>query len=237
MFYLIPYLNKKPNNIIIHIRINDRPYSNENVIYVEIKKITELIKTHHLNCKNIFISSPILRLDNKKAANVLKSDINILKREENNISLHDNTDESHLDLNGLHLIVKGTIELAENFISSIWRFWYNGDSNRDLKQNDNNILLTSTFEHLITKNLNLRLISSNNDFKESVRSILKSLPSNHPQIIIIRQININYIRYKFYALKLMLAEVLDILMISETKLDDSFPEAQFYIGGFGTPFT
>ena len=119
MFYLIPYLNKKPNNIIIHIRINDRPYINENVIYVEIKKITELIKTHHLNCKNIFISSPILRLDNKKAANVLKSDINILKREENNISLHDNIDESHLDLNGLHLIVKGTIELAENFISSI----------------------------------------------------------------------------------------------------------------------
>ena len=26
----------------------------------------------------------------------------------------------------------------------------------------------------------------------------------------------------------MLTKVLDILMISETKLDDSFPEAQFY---------
>ena len=34
----------------------------------------------------------------------------------------------------------------------------------------------------------------------------------------------------------MLTEVLDILMISETKLDDSFPEAQFYIEGFRTPF-
>ena len=33
----------------------------------------------------------------------------------------------------------------------------------------------------------------------------------------------------------MLTEVLDILMISETKLDYSFPEAQFYIG-FRTPF-
>ena len=34
----------------------------------------------------------------------------------------------------------------------------------------------------------------------------------------------------------MLTEVLDILMISETKLDDSFPEAQFYIEGCRTPF-
>ena len=34
----------------------------------------------------------------------------------------------------------------------------------------------------------------------------------------------------------MLTEVIDILMISETKLDYSFPEAQFYIEGFRTPF-
>ena len=34
----------------------------------------------------------------------------------------------------------------------------------------------------------------------------------------------------------MLTEVLDILMISETKLNYSFPEAQFYIEGFRTPF-
>ena len=44
MFHLIPYLNKKPDNIIIHIGTNDGPYNNENTIYVEIKKIKELIK-------------------------------------------------------------------------------------------------------------------------------------------------------------------------------------------------
>ena len=96
MFHLIPYLNKKPDNIIIHIGTNDGPYSNENAIYVEIKKIKEIIRTHHPNCRNIFISFPILRLDNKKAANVLKNYINILKREEHNIILHDNINESHL---------------------------------------------------------------------------------------------------------------------------------------------
>ena len=84
MFHLIPYLNKKPDNIIIHIGTNDGPYNNENTIYVEIKKIKELIKNHRPDSKNILISSPILRLDNKKAANVLKNYINILKREEHN---------------------------------------------------------------------------------------------------------------------------------------------------------
>ena len=45
MFHLIPYL-KKPNNIIMHTGTHDGPYSNEDAIYVEIKKIEELIKTH-----------------------------------------------------------------------------------------------------------------------------------------------------------------------------------------------
>ena len=34
----------------------------------------------------------------------------------------------------------------------------------------------------------------------------------------------------------MLREVLDILIICKTKLDDSFPETQFYIERFRTPF-
>ena len=87
-------------------------------------------------------------------------------------------------------------------------------------------MLISNFEYLINANSILSFSRSNNDCKESVRSILKSLRSNHPQKIITGQININSIRYKFDILKPMLTEVLDILMISETKLNDSFPEAQ-----------
>ena len=34
----------------------------------------------------------------------------------------------------------------------------------------------------------------------------------------------------------MLSEVLNVLMITETKLDDSFPEQQFHIEGFNIPF-
>ena len=34
----------------------------------------------------------------------------------------------------------------------------------------------------------------------------------------------------------MLSEVLDVLMITESKRDDSFPEQQFHIEGFDIPF-
>ena len=37
MFHLLPYFNRKPDNIIMHIGTNDGPYNNENTIYVEIK--------------------------------------------------------------------------------------------------------------------------------------------------------------------------------------------------------
>ena len=44
-----------------------------------------------------------------------------------------------------------------------------------------------------------------------------------------------YLR-NFTVLKPMLTEVLDILMIPGTKLDDSFLKAQFHMEGFRTPF-
>ena len=81
MFHLIPYLNWKPDNITIHTGTNNTPYSNENAIYMEIKKIKELIKTHHPDYKNVFISSPILPLDNKKANHIISAGVNIGLRE------------------------------------------------------------------------------------------------------------------------------------------------------------
>ena len=52
----------------------------------------------------------------------------------------------------------------------------------------------------------------------------------------IRHLNINSIRNKFDLLKKIVAEDIDILMITETKLDDSFPGSQFLIQGFFRPY-
>ena len=49
---------------------------------------------------------------------------------------------------------------------------------------------------------------------------------NHP---IIAQLNINSIRNKIQFLEKEVCANLDILLISETKLDDSFPSAQFLL--------
>ena len=48
--------------------------------------------------------------------------------------------------------------------------------------------------------------------------------------MIIAQLNINPLRNKFDSLVRMLHNNLDILLISETKIDSSFPTAQFQIG-------
>ena len=79
MFHLILNLKKNPDNIIIHIGTNAAPYKNENVCYEELKQIKDLIIGHHRDCKNIFVSCPIVRTDNKKANNFLKKYIDILK--------------------------------------------------------------------------------------------------------------------------------------------------------------
>ena len=65
---------------------------------------------------------------------------------------------------------------------------------------------------------------------------LKQLRNQNPHRIIIGHLNINSIRNKFESLVTFVGNNLDILMISETKIDDSFPESQFLIEGFSKPF-
>ena len=54
--------------------------------------------------------------------------------------------------------------------------------------------------------------------------------------IIIGQLNINSLRNKFYDLAELIKGKLDILVITETKLDSTFPEKQFFIPGYKKPF-
>ena len=102
------------------------------------------------------------------------------------------------------------------------------DSNREKLPNCNNITLAANVEPL----MDFSVINSN----VSVESVLKFYRSKFPKKLKIVHININSIRNKFEILKSMLSEVMNVLMIIETKLDDSFPEQQFHIEGFNIPF-
>ena len=54
--------------------------------------------------------------------------------------------------------------------------------------------------------------------------------------LIIGQLNINSLRNKFESIVQRFTGNIDILMVSETKLDNSFPVSQFLIDGYTPPF-
>ena len=53
---------------------------------------------------------------------------------------------------------------------------------------------------------------------------------------IIGQININSIRRKLESLVKYVGNILDVLMVSEAKIDNTFSESQFLIEGFSRPY-
>ena len=228
-YHLIPYLKKKPDNIIIHIGTNDSPYKTEDFTCKESVNVKETINKLHVNPKNIVISSPIVRTYNKEANNLLKKYNNILRQEERDITFHNNISASRLHRNGLHLNLNDTAMLAGKLLSRIRTFWYNADSYKETNLNNdlngNNIISPSNYKSLINYNSAFQL--------GSVKSVLKGIRSNQPQQVIIVHLNINYIRKKFEIMKPILIHDVEIFM---AKSDDSFPVSKFNIEGFSSPF-
>ena len=64
---------------------------------------------------------------------------------------------------------------------------------------------------------------------------IKDFRNQNPFRIIISHININSISSKFEPFVSFINNYLDILMISETKIDDTFPDSQFVIESFSVP--
>ena len=67
-------------------------------------------------------------------------------------------------------------------------------------------------------------------------SNLHQLRINNPSRTIVGQININSIRNKSEQLIYIVNNEIDILMVSETTLDDTFPTLQYLMQGYSTPF-
>ena len=117
--YLLPLLKKKPTNIIIHIGSNDAANKNADQISEEITNLKEFIE-NILPDVHIYISCPVLRLDNAKANSTLRELSKILKSL-HKVIVNDNIDGSCLGRKGLHLNPKGSGRLAMNYISLMRR--------------------------------------------------------------------------------------------------------------------
>ena len=75
-------------------------------------------------------------------------------------------------------------------------------------------------------------IANNKD----IYTILNEIRVQNIHRIIIGHLNINSIRNKFDALSDIIKNKIDVMLISETKIDDSFPTSSFSIEGFTPPY-
>ena len=65
---------------------------------------------------------------------------------------------------------------------------------------------------------------------------LYSIRKRNLNKLVVAHLNINSLRLKFDSLGQKITGNVNILMISETKLDNSFPEGQFWIEGYSKPY-
>ena len=72
--------------------------------------------------------------------------------------------------------------------------------------------------------------------QESPQQFLQSLRMKNADKIIFGHLNINSIRNKIGVLGDIVQNRIDILLISETKIDASFPKAQFHLHGYADPY-
>ena len=94
------------------------------------------------------------------------------------------------------------------------------------------ILISSAF--LISEIINIS--SKHENDVASPRVILSNLRINNINKIIIGYLNINSIRNKFEYLKYLIVENIDVLLISESKHNNTFPQCQCLLDGFHTPY-
>ena len=88
----------------------------------------------------------------------------------------------------------------------------------------------------LSRNVNGSVSITCQSLKDNFKDTLKKLRIKNSNRVIISQINKNSIRNKIELLSEAVLGNMDIFMVSETKIDMSFPTSQFVIQGFAAPF-
>ena len=175
---------------------------------------------------DVIISNIILRTDQKKLSQKGQEVNTRLKDacKEKNIYLIDNTNKikaQYLNKGKLHLNKRGSNIFSSTFVGKLSRIltW----------QSDKNNTFFTVEECNSDK--------TNVDQKDTDGNrVLKSLRCNDLNKLALAHLNINTIRNKFELLSKQVIGNVDVLMISETKINDSFPIGNFLIHGFSQPY-
>ena len=216
--YAILLLEKKRENIILHLGTDDAPYKSDNNILKDLIELKDFIQEKLPSCKKITLSSPTVRPDRKNAKKKDENLTNRLRKQGIPYIKHDKITHKHLYRDGLLLNSVGFSILDENFLSYIRR----------------NQLQIETQNQSQNNEVNASGITAENSY--DIIDGLKTLRLKYPRNPIIALINTNSIRNKFETLLPPVTSDIDILMISEAKIDESFPLSQFMIDGFSMPY-
>ena len=116
----------------------------------------------------------------------------------------------------------------------------NGDEDFCNHNNNNGNVSQVQFNIIESENELKNSLFLPNDSEEEVNTndfthMLSDVRAKNVDKLIIGCININFLENKFEPIKQLIKNNIDILLISETKLDDTFPSDQFVIEGYSKP--
>ena len=109
-----------------------------------------------------------------------------------------------------------------------------GKRKKNKKVNSRNSVEESSYEHigLSGNNTNNSFLSESSDTLNDDLIGLSKQRLTYPKNLIIGHLNTNSLRNKFSSLQQTVLSKTDILLLFETKIDDSFPDSQFFTGHF-----
>ena len=74
------------------------------------------------------------------------------------------------------------------------------------------------------------------DCTKDAKTLISDYRAKNCDKVIIATLNLNSLPNKFSSLAEIISNNIDILVIEETKIDESFPEGQFLIPGYKKPY-
>ena len=109
-----------------------------------------------------------------------------------------------------------------------------GKRKKNKKVDSRNSVEESSYEHigLSSNDSNESFLSESSDTLNNNLIRLSKQRLTYPKSLIIGHLNINSVRNKFSSHQQTVLSKTNILLLSETKTDDSFPDSQFFAEAF-----
>ena len=229
--YVKPYIHEKnPDNVIFHVGTNE--LNSELPPEIIAISIIDVAKNTQSDSRIVSISDIVIHNDNFniKAMKVNKELCKMCEKKKLLFLSYSNINpKAYLNKSKLHLNHNGSEKLGKNFVN------FNRNNNAWLPETDKKATIDIGVSSS-SSTLNDKSEVDNEIVYHITNADLKYLCVRNLYKIVVGHLNINSIRNKFDFLAHQVYGNSDVLMISETKLDESFSPGQFLLDGYSARF-